>query len=149
VALTAVAMAHDANDPHFREGNEEAHAEAKRSRELAKAGVPPAGGLAVYENDPAFAAKALFSEHCKSCHELDGVGGEEAPRLSAFATREWLVGAVREPRSKAYFGGTEEHEMMEAYGRDDLSDENLRAVVEYLVELRGDSTPTDASLASK
>lgn len=149
VALTAVAMVHDANDAHYREGLQEAHAQAERARELAREGVPPEGGLAVYRNDPAYAAKASFAENCATCHELDGLGGEEAPRLTDFASREWLVGAVRTPRSKAYFGGTKGHETMEAYAAADLSDETLGAVVEYLVSLRGDSTPVDAALVAK
>lgn len=152
VALTVIAISHDANDDKFQKALAQAHEQAERARDLAKKGVPPAGGVAVFENDPAFKAKRSFEEHCATCHTIDGVakGGEEAPTLVDFSSREWLAGAVRRPRSVEYFGGTKGHETMEAYSAEDLSDADLDAVVEYLIELRGDpSIRFDAKLAAR
>ncbi len=148
VALTVIAMAHDANDPKFQEGLAQAEEDAERARELAKKGVPPRGGTAVWENDPAFHAKSLFKENCATCHTLDGRGGKEAPVLTDFSSREWLIGAVRRPLDEDYFGGTKDHSTMEPYGEEGLPDAQLDAIVEYLVSLRGD-TKVDAALVAK
>jgi ubiquinol-cytochrome c reductase cytochrome b subunit len=155
VALTALAVVADANNEHYQEGLVIARADAERSRELAREGVPPDGGTAVWRNDPQYAAMELFKENCATCHEIDGRGGEEAPSLSHYNDREWLRGAIRTPRSVAYFGGTKAHTDMEAYAVEDLSDENLDAVVEFLIELRAqgeespDSAAWDAELAKR
>jgi ubiquinol-cytochrome c reductase cytochrome b subunit len=105
--------------------------------------VPPEGGTAVWRNDPRYAAMELFTEQCSTCHEIDGRGGEEAPSLSNFNDRAWLRGAVRTPQSVAYFGGTKLHRDMEAYSVEDLPDEQLDAIVEYLIMLRerGSASP--------
>ncbi|WP_165703603.1 cytochrome b N-terminal domain-containing protein [Enhygromyxa salina] len=155
VVLTALAVVADANNEHYQEGLVVAHEDAERTRELAAAGVPPAGGNAVWENDPQFAAITLFKENCATCHEIDGRGGEEAPSLSHYNDRAWLRGAVRTPRSVAYFGGTKGHTDMEAYSEADLPDAQLDAVIEYLLQLRalGEETPQavtyDAELAKR
>src|SRR5690606_33792890 len=114
-----------------------------------------AGGIAVWQNDPQYAAMALFKEQCGTCHQIDGRGGEEAPRLSHFNDRAWLRGAVREPQSAAYFGGTKLHRDMEPYSVEDLPDDKLDAVVEYLIMLReqGSESPDpsgyDSALAKR
>ncbi|NVB40284.1 cytochrome b N-terminal domain-containing protein [Pseudenhygromyxa sp. WMMC2535] len=155
VALTVIAMSADANNEDYQEGLELADAEAETARELAKEGVPPAGGIAVWQNDPEYAAIMLFEENCGTCHEIDGKGGEEAPSLSHFNDREWLRGAVREPRSAAYFGGTKGHEDMEPYAAEDLPDEQLDPTIEYMLMLReqGEDEPNaaayDAAAAKK
>ncbi|WP_181233741.1 cytochrome b N-terminal domain-containing protein, partial [Enhygromyxa salina] len=155
VVLTALAIVADANNEHYQEGLVAAHEDAARTRELAALGVPPAGGSSVWENDPQFAAITLFKENCATCHEIDGRGGEEAPSLSHYNDRAWLRGAIRDPRSAAYFGGTKGHEDMAAYSVEDLPDEQLDAVVEFLLQLRelGEETPDaggyDVALAKR
>jgi ubiquinol-cytochrome c reductase cytochrome b subunit len=146
VTLTALAIVEDANNEDYQKGLEVAEQEAERTRELAAIGVPPEGGVAVWQNDPQYAAISMFKEECSTCHQIDGRGGEEAPNLSHFNDRAWLRGAVREPQSVAYFGGTKLHKDMEAYAVEDLPDAKLDAVVEYLIMLReqGSDTP-DAS----
>jgi ubiquinol-cytochrome c reductase cytochrome b subunit len=136
VALTAVAMVEDGNNDKYQEGLAQAEQDAERARELALAGVPPEGGTAVWKNDPQFAAIELFTEHCSTCHQIDGKGGDEAPRLTDFNSRAWLRGAVREPKSKAYFGGTKKHDTMEPYAVADLPDADLDALIEYMLMLR-------------
>lgn len=136
VVLTALAVVEDANNEEYQKGLELAHKEAERTRELAALGVPPEGGVAVWQNDPQYAAISMFQEHCATCHKIDFRGGEEAPSLTQFNDRAWLRGAVREPRSVKYFGGTKLHKDMEAYSVEDLPDDQLDAVVEYMIMLR-------------
>ncbi|PRP95405.1 Cytochrome b6 [Enhygromyxa salina] len=155
VVLTALAVVADANNEHYQEGLVAAHEDAERTRELAAEGVPPEGGTAVWQNDPQYAAIAVFKETCATCHEIDGRGAEEAPSLTHYNDRAWLRGAVREPRSLTYFGGTKGHEEMEAYSVEDLPDEQLDAVIEFLLELREqgkdepDPSAYDAKLAKQ
>ena len=61
-----------------------ADAEARRALALA-GGVPPAGGIAVFDNDPLERARKLFAERCAGCHVLDGAG--EARGRSSTAGR--------------------------------------------------------------
>ena len=155
IVLTALALVADKQNEHYQEGLVVAHEQAERARELALEGVPPTGGTAVWENDPQFAAIRLFQDNCAGCHDIDGRGGQDAPSLVDFNTRAWLRGAVREPRSKTYFGGTKGHETMEAFAPEDLPDEQLDAIIEYMIELRakaseGEDAPSyDQALAKK
>lgn len=155
VALTALALVADANNEEYQKGLVAAHEDAERARELAEQGVPPEGGSAVWKNDPQYAAIQDFKDHCAGCHEIDGKGGEDAPSLSHYNDRAWLRGAVRRPQSVEYFGGTKSHETMEAYPAADLPDEQLDAVIEFLLELReaGTDEPNaaayDAALAKQ
>jgi ubiquinol-cytochrome c reductase cytochrome b subunit len=148
--LTTLAIAEDAKNQKYQKGVAAAHVEADRARELAKAGVLPPGGDAVFLNDPQVATRALFKEHCETCHTLDGVGGEEAPNLTHFKSREWLSAVIRNPRDKRFFGGTKTHKEMEPYPASSLPDDKLAAVVEYLTSLMGDEAGhVDAALAER
>jgi ubiquinol-cytochrome c reductase cytochrome b subunit len=149
VALSALAVVADRQSEEFAEGLSLAHEDAERARALALEGVPPAGGLAVWQNDPEYQALELFKEHCEGCHDIDGRGSDDAPSLRHYNDRAWLRGVVREPRSRNYFGGTEAHEDMETFSEEDLSDADLDGLVEYMVELRGDGVAFDPALAKK
>jgi ubiquinol-cytochrome c reductase cytochrome b subunit len=150
VTLTSLAMVEDSKNAKFQKGLASAHAEAERARELAKIGVLPTGGEAVFENDPRVGARNLFKEHCESCHTLGGSGGEEAPNLTDYKSREWLSAVIRNPRDKRFFGGTKTHHEMEAYPASALPDDKLKALVEYLTTLMGDDAGhVDAALAEK
>lgn len=154
VGLTAVSIASDAGNESYKKALAQAHKQAERARGFAAEGVLPEGGPAVFKNDPEYKVRALYKEHCENCHELEGFGGEEAPSLTDYASREWLFALVRDPNAKRFFGGTK-HDEMEAYpevAADDeqtaLSDEQLHAVVEYLWQLRGEPD-VDATLAAQ
>jgi ubiquinol-cytochrome c reductase cytochrome b subunit len=150
VTLTAMAMVEDGKNDKFQKGLAAAHEEADRARSLAKIGVLPTGGDAVFLNDPQVGARNLFKEHCETCHTLGGAGGEEAPNLTDFRSREWLAGVIRNPHDKRYFGGTKTHKEMEPYPADKLPDDKLKALVEYLVSLVGDEgAHVDTALAEK
>lgn len=150
VALTAISVTSDAANESYTKAMAQAHKEAERARGFAKEGVLPEGGPAVFRNDPEYKVRALYKEHCQNCHELDGFGGEEAPSLTDYSSRQWLFALVRDPNAKRFFGGTK-HEEMEPYpesGEKAVSEEQLHAVVEYLWQLQGEPD-VDASLAAE
>ena len=155
VALTALAIVEDAQNEKYQEGLAEAHVDAERARAFAREGVEPEGGTAVWRNDPEYAVKQLFVDNCATCHEIDGRGGEEAPSFDHYNDREWLRGVVRTPNGIDYFGGTKGHDTMEPYDEEALSNADLDAVVEYMLQLRSlgedepDASRYDAALAKK
>jgi ubiquinol-cytochrome c reductase cytochrome b subunit len=112
-------------------------------------GRAPAGGIAVFDNDPKQKTRKLFKEHCATCHTIEGRGGEEAPSFDDYGSREWLFALVRDPRSKRFYGGTKAHTTMEPLPVSAASDEQLRAVVEYMLSLSGPELgATDAALVA-
>lgn len=150
VALTALSITSDAANESYQKAMAQADKEAERARAFAKEGVLPEGGAAVFRNDPEYKVRALYKEHCQSCHELDGWGGEEAPALDEYSSRAWLAGLVRNPNDKRYFGGTK-HEDMDPYpeiGENAISAEQLDALVEYLWKLQGEAD-VDETLAAE
>jgi ubiquinol-cytochrome c reductase cytochrome b subunit len=150
VALTALSITSDAANESYGKAMAQAHKEAERARGFAKEGVLPEGGPAVFRNDPEYKVKALYKEHCQNCHEVDGFGGEEAPSLTDYSSREWLFALVRNPSEKRFFGGTK-HDVMEPYpetGEKAIASEDLHAVVEYLWQLQGEAD-VDATLATQ
>lgn len=149
VALTGLNVARDMGDEAHIESMAQAHKQASRARELAKKGVLPTGGDAVYLNDPQVAVKRLFKEECQTCHKLDGIGGEEAPDLTDYRSREYLSALIRNAQDKRFFGGTN-HDEMEPYSEEDLSNEDLKAVTEYVYSLMGEEAgPVDAALVKR
>jgi ubiquinol-cytochrome c reductase cytochrome b subunit len=150
VALTAISITGDAANESYGKAMAQAHKQAERARGFAKEGVLPEGGPAVYRNDPEHKVRALFEEHCQNCHELDGFGGQEAPSLDDYASRQWLFALVRDPNEKRFFGGTK-HDEMEPYpetGEKAIASEQLHAVVEYLWQLQGEAD-VDETLAAE
>jgi ubiquinol-cytochrome c reductase cytochrome b subunit len=147
-ALTLVGMNDDKNDESYQKALGEAQTMADRARNLAVQGIAPEGGAAVYWNDPEYKVKQLFIEHCRNCHALEGIGGGEAPDLGDYSSRAWLSALVRNAKDERFFGKTK-HDTMEPYPPDAVSDEQLQAVVEYLVELMDPDLVTDKALADK
>jgi ubiquinol-cytochrome c reductase cytochrome b subunit len=153
VALTALAIVEDAANEHVAEAKAVALEEAERARALARAGVLPEGGDAVFHNDPAWATQQLFKEHCGNCHTIakmgPGFAGREGPELTDYGSRAWIAGLVRDPNTPRYFGNTK-HDDMEAYPVAELSDADLTAVVEYVASVMDDpAMAVDATLAAK
>jgi ubiquinol-cytochrome c reductase cytochrome b subunit len=150
IALTLVAVAADANDELYQQGLADAKEQAETARRLAREGVAPKGGEAVFENDPKFRARMLFDDHCGACHEFDHKGGGgEGPSLTDYASRAWLAGMIRNPKDARYFGLTK-HDEMDPYPKDRMSNEDLAALVEYLISQRGDGNGNfDRALARK
>ena len=144
VALTGVGIMADRADEDLQEAMAVAHKRAEKARALAREGVVPQGGTAVWWNDPQYKIRALFKEHCQNCHMVEGIGGEEAPDLTDYASREWLSELIRSPAAPRFFGGTP-HDEMEDYPEEEVSTEQLQAVVEFLVKLEG--AEVDVTLA--
>jgi ubiquinol-cytochrome c reductase cytochrome b subunit len=150
ITLTSLALVEDKGNAKFQKGLVAAHEEAERARALAKGGVLPEGGEAVFYNDPAFKARLLFKEHCGGCHTLGGLGGDNAPSLTSYKSREWLSALIRDPQEKRFFGGTKTHREMKPYPVKDLPDDKLKAVVEYMTSLIGEEAgPVDKQLAEQ
>lgn len=147
--LTGAAVADDRGDESYQKALAEAEINAERARKLAREGVDPRGGGAVFWNDPEYKVKQLYVEHCRNCHALDGLGGGEAPDLTGYSDRAWLAALIRNANDTRFFGKTK-HDTMEAYGPDKLTDEQLDATVEFVVSLMGDPTmAADAALAAQ
>jgi len=115
VLMTTLALNEDKNNAKYQEGLVAAEKEAHYARALAKKGVLPQGGDAVFENDPQVGALRLFKESCSSCHAIDGVGGAEAPDFADYNSREWLSAFIRNPELPRFFGGTKHADEMEPY----------------------------------
>lgn len=142
-ALGVQARLADGRSESYRRGRARADADAALALQLAKAGVPPAGGTAVYDNDPARHGRALFAAHCSGCHLLDGVGDARGPQLTGWSSRAWLTEFLQDPDAPRYFGRTKRlHDMKPVKVRG----EELRALVE-LVYSDGGGT-FDAALAA-
>ncbi|PSM32278.1 cytochrome b N-terminal domain-containing protein [Haliangium sp. UPWRP_2] len=141
-ALGILAQREDQKNAAFQKHKADAEAQARRARQLAWQGVPVAGGVAVYENDPLEAGRKLFLEHCAGCHRLDRMGpadeDQKGPHLSRFASRAWLAGFLQAPDSPTYYGrskvrgGMKPVELPPNQPGDQLGD-----LVEYLYSLAG------------
>lgn len=114
--LTYLAKAEDKANPIYQAAVKEADANAERVQELAKAGIPAAGALAMLKNDPVTQGPKLFAARCASCHRYGGADAmgnkskdpESASELKGFGTRQWLSGLLDPSRvdGPEYFGGT-------------------------------------------
>jgi ubiquinol-cytochrome c reductase cytochrome b subunit len=114
--LTYLAKAEDKANPIYQAAVKEADANAERIQELAKAGIPPSGALALLKSDPVTQGPKLFAARCASCHRYgghDGLGlkptdAPSASDLKGFGSREWLAGLLdpQQATSSHYFGGT-------------------------------------------
>jgi ubiquinol-cytochrome c reductase cytochrome b subunit len=134
VGLGVAARREDAGDPALAKQRVAEHERAQLARSLALAGMPPAGGTAVFENDPRFKVRKLWEERCASCHALDGLGGMEAPDLKDYGSRAWLLAFLETPESPLKYGRTNLPDRMKPVKG---TREELAALVEYVVQLGG------------
>jgi ubiquinol-cytochrome c reductase cytochrome b subunit len=153
VVLTGMNVMRDQGDQEYAKSMDQANKLAQRARSLALKGVLPAGGDAVYENDPKVAVRRLFKEECQTCHMIGGIGGQEGPDFTDYKSREYLAAMTRNIMDVRFFGCTKHKGMegaMEPYPEEDLSNEDLKAVVEYTYALMGSvAQNVDQSLAKK
>lgn len=119
----------DAHNPAYRRGRARAEADATRALALAQKGVPPAGGTAVYDNDPALRARKNFDARCAGCHVLEGAGEEKGPLLTGWMSRAWLTDFLKQPDAPKYFGHTKKLHQMKPVKAEG---EELRALVEWI-----------------
>ena len=142
--LAAVARISDRHNEAYQKGRARAEADARRALALAKAGVPPAGGLAVYDNDPAERARKQIAERCVGCHVLDGAGEQKGPLLTGWMSRAWLTDFLKQPDAAKYFGNTKKLHGMKPVKAEG---EELRALVEWIYAQGGGKF--DAALAER
>lgn len=141
--LTVLPIARDRGDVAVRRAWADAAERARHARQLARQGVPAAGGTAVFRNDPAFAARELWTEHCATCHALDGGGGKEAPDLKGYNSRAWIQGFLRDPNGRLYMGPAKIEDGMKPV---EATDDELRALTEMVYAESG-AEDVDRSLA--
>ena len=143
--LALIAKISDAHNEPYQKGRARAEADARRALALAKKGVPPAGGMAVYDNDPAERARKLFADKCVGCHVLDDEpaagkgngaadprranGDEKGPLLTGWMSRAWLIDFLKQPDAPKYFGNTKKLHGMKPVKAEG---EELRALVEWI-----------------
>lgn len=87
--------------------------------------------------DPALLAKgeaAYMELECFACHPIDPGEVCEAPSLYGYGSPDWLEAFLKDPASPRFYGEANE---MPGY-KDDLSPEDLQALVVYLRGLRGE-----------
>ncbi|MCR4291660.1 MAG: cytochrome b N-terminal domain-containing protein [Candidatus Kuenenia sp.] len=140
IALTVLAMHHDAHDIHIIHQREDAEIQAARAVVLAKKGIHPEGGMSIFLNDPVYLGEKIFKQDCNGCHKLKGIGGDNAPDFTNFGSREWLFGLLKNPKDKKYFG---ESGVMSAVK---LPEESLWDITEFLLSQSGNllNTNTDS-----
>ena len=123
----------DARSESYQAQRQVAAAQATRARELAKKGMPPSGGTAVYENDPGRAARGVFAFRCSGCHSLAGEGEARAPLLDGWGTQAWVRKFLVNPDDATFYGPTKLHEMKATTG----TPEDLDALAAYVTALGG------------
>jgi len=137
--LMGLAKLQDARDPAFRKRVHEAEEQANKARKLARLGVPPQGGTAVYENEPQFHGRRIFRERCEGCHVGDERKGPEL--VPGWSSRAWLHDYLLDPDGARFFGPTKAiHGMKPTKYRG----EELDALVEMLYAETG-ATDADAA----
>jgi ubiquinol-cytochrome c reductase cytochrome b subunit len=107
MALGVHSFRKDAADAGYRRHRAEVEKDAAFARSLAARGVLPEGGTAVYRNDPSFARRELFREHCAQCHGLDRRGKQSdgaGPDLGDYDSRAWLIAFLQDPQGPLYMG---------------------------------------------
>jgi ubiquinol-cytochrome c reductase cytochrome b subunit len=136
---------HDQHDAGFQQSRAEAEERAKLARSLAKRGVLPEGGLAVYRNDPNFQARELWNEHCTKCHSFTGQGGKEGPDLKGYNSRAWIAGFLRDPQGTLYMAGAKMEKPMKPVAG---TAEELEALTELVYAETG-APDVDRTLVQK
>lgn len=129
ITLTTMSYIADSKDPLIAIQKEKTEKETAKIKVLAAKGIPPEGGLAVFQNDPLFAGGKLFSQNCIVCHKLNGEGGDKAPDLTNYNSREWLFGFFKNLNDPKYYGNTG-IKIMEPV---DLPDDDIYDIVEFLL----------------
>jgi ubiquinol-cytochrome c reductase cytochrome b subunit len=134
----------DRHSTSYGKFRERADREAARALSLARQGVPPAGGTAVYDNDPAARGRKLYTDKCSGCHQLDGQGERKAPDLDGWSSRAWIRAFLLDPESPRFYGATKVRGMKPVKQRG----EELELLVEWIYA-QGGGEGVDAERARK
>ena len=132
-ALGGLAERADRGNAGFQKFRVRADRDAARALALAMEGVPPAGGTAVYDNDPTEQGRKLYAERCAGCHVYGGAGERKAPDLDGWSSRGWIAAFLRDPANERFYGETKVKGMkpVKAIGAD------FDALVEWVYSLGG------------
>jgi ubiquinol-cytochrome c reductase cytochrome b subunit len=131
--LAGASYAADARSPAFQREQAAASLRAQKALRLARAGIPPEGGLALLQAQPEERGQKLFRERCLECHVLRGEGTAKAPRLDGFLSKQWVEAVLRDPNAPDHFGKTKIRGMDPF---DQLGPEKLSLLADFLVSLR-------------
>lgn len=129
IFLTIMSSISDSRNERIIKQKEESEKLAHIAVDLAEKGIPPQGGVAVFQNDPLYSGEQLFHQHCTTCHSFKGAGGNSAPDLTAYNSKPWLIGFMQDPNAPKYYGRTKINTMPEY----DLEEEDLSNLVEFLL----------------
>jgi quinol-cytochrome oxidoreductase complex cytochrome b subunit len=145
IGLTNASLSTDAKDARLLEEQREAVAAAQQSFALARLGIPPGGPEELYLNDPRERGKRLFASQCRSCHKLEGKGGDSAPDLTGYMTHAWVSGLITNAGSSTYYGGTV---LAAGMPPAEATAEHIERLTHYVLSLGGHASCTadDASL---
>ncbi|HEY7954407.1 MAG TPA: cytochrome b N-terminal domain-containing protein [Polyangia bacterium] len=144
VTLGVLASRADKHNAAYQKSRVQAEAESRRALALATKGVPPAGGVAVYENDPVERARTVYAERCGGCHTYQGAGERKAPDLDGWSSRGWIRAFLKDPENDRFYGKTRVRGMkpVKPTGAD------FDALVEWVYSLGG-SRGVNAKLAAR
>jgi ubiquinol-cytochrome c reductase cytochrome b subunit len=134
--LSTIALVKDARDPAFAKAKLDEQARSDTARRLARKGVPPEGGTAVYRNDPLYHAREIWDERCGGCHGLVGTGGDKGPDLKDYNSRAWIRGFLQNPDGPLYMGPAKLDKGMKPV---DVPPDDLAALTEYVYAETGAS----------
>jgi len=142
-ALGAAGAAGDARNANYQKFRLRAEKANERALQLAQAGVPPEGGLAIEQNDPLARGRKLYGERCAGCHLYEGEGERRAPDFDGWSSRGWLKAFLKAPADDRFYGKTKIRGMkpVKAEGPD------LDALVEWIYSQGG--PPFDEKLAAR
>ena len=107
IGLGAFAAHKDAGDKLYLKQRAAADRRAEAAVKLAMAGVPPAGPLAMLQNDPEYHGRDLFAQHCAGCHVLGDLGDPQkatATKLDGWGTAPWIEAMIHDPDAPERFG---------------------------------------------
>ncbi len=148
-ALGGISAARDRADEQLEEALSEQRRRTERAIDLARAGVPPEGPVAMLRDDPWTHGRDVYRQMCTSCHVLYGEGDREAPDHTGYGSRRWLMLLMHNPDDPHFFGETDLEEEMGS--QDELGEEKLRGIVEFLFALGHEpqDPPYDEALAAR
>ncbi len=150
VGLGYAMSRHDAHDAAFQHSVRHAQYLEFRSHALARRGIPPEGPLVMLRDDPEVRPRALFAEHCGTCHAVRGVSTQtKGPALDGFGGRAWARAFLTWPEHPMLMGCTTISDMPPQCHH--LGDDGTTAVIEYLFSQGADphAEPWNAALAQQ
>ncbi|HEX4146104.1 MAG TPA: cytochrome b N-terminal domain-containing protein [Pirellulales bacterium] len=133
----------------------DADQDSERAAELAAGGIPPEGAIALVRRDPKIQGRKLFAAQCAQCHDhrsepavASGTASESepardgAPRLTDFASREWIAGLLDPKRIDGpdYFGPTRHHDgQMVGFVKETLPDWKPEEIEDAIIALSAEA----------